>query len=141
MARILLVDDEPAILKSVARILSGSGHEVQTATCRDDLALIDCTSLDVVVMDIDLGDDDGVALAAEMAQRGDVDAILFHTANTNDDTLARAAALGVVMPKGELGPLWQRLQGAGQGEQERDGERRPRRTSGVVRKVDTALAG
>lgn len=133
MACVVVVDDQPLILRSVARALRAAGHEVRTASRRDELAQIDCSGVDLIVMDIDLGHDDGIALAAEMAARGEHAPIMFHTANADRDTLTRATRLGGVLPKGDLEPLYRWL--------EREGERPGRYASGVVRKVDASRTG
>lgn len=60
MAKILVVDDEPAILKFVVKILEARGHELFTAV--DGLVALEIASkelLDVIVLDVNLPNMDG----------------------------------------------------------------------------------
>lgn len=65
MARILVVDDEPSTLKSVARQLARWGH---TTFCADSAksaaAVLASDQIDVLVSDLQMPGMDGLALAA-----------------------------------------------------------------------------
>jgi signal transduction histidine kinase len=68
-ARVLAVDDEPHVLRSIQRALSA--HEVIVADCgREALArLADDTRFDVILCDIMMGDMTGMDLYAQLARR------------------------------------------------------------------------
>jgi CheY-like chemotaxis protein len=72
-AKVLLVDDEPLVLRTTAELLSEGGCEVSEATCYDEaLARLEGgTETDVLVTDISLsgGGQDGIALARSVAER------------------------------------------------------------------------
>ena len=60
MARILVVDDEPDIVRAVVRLLSARGHDV--ATAKDGLEALEHvqrSSPDLVIVDVDLPRIDG----------------------------------------------------------------------------------
>lgn len=70
MARVLVVDDDPALLELVAGLLAAMGHHVLGA--RDGAEALDvlsCGSVDVLVTDLQMPVLDGLALLTEMRQR------------------------------------------------------------------------
>lgn len=63
MAEILIVDDEPFILKTLSLLLKGEDHEVSTAdTIEAAEAVLHDRSIDLVLTDLRLGESDGQAL-------------------------------------------------------------------------------
>lgn len=65
MARILVVDDDPAVLKSVARQLKRWGHTTIFAdSARAAAASLAADDVDVLVSDLQMPEMDGFALAA-----------------------------------------------------------------------------
>lgn len=69
--RVLVVDDEPAILRAMSRRLRTSGHEVVTAgDGQEAIDLMAASSFDAVVSDIDMPHVDGIRLL-EAVHRGD----------------------------------------------------------------------
>ncbi|MFN8618929.1 MAG: response regulator transcription factor [Dehalococcoidia bacterium] len=70
-ARILVVDDDPAILKAVNKGLSGAGFDVTgVSTARDVLREYQRVRPDVVVLDLVLPDGDGISVCAEIRKLG-----------------------------------------------------------------------
>jgi len=66
MARVLVIDDEPDVVRLIVKVLSGRGHVVQIA--RDGasaLARVDAEPPDVILLDSDLPKIDG----AEVCRR------------------------------------------------------------------------
>jgi CheY-like chemotaxis protein len=71
MARVLVIDDEPDIVRLIGKVLSGRGHIV--ATARDGasaLTRVDLEPPDVIILDSDLPKIDG----AEVCRRIKTDA-------------------------------------------------------------------
>ncbi len=69
-ARILVIDDDPHILSQVQRILEQKGHEALTATSgRAGLRLLEQESPDLVLLDLELADMDGLALLVQIKER------------------------------------------------------------------------
>ena len=66
-ARILLVDDEPAILITLQKILSLEGYEVHSAqSAREGLRLHGQTAFDLAILDRKMPEMNGEELAAEL---------------------------------------------------------------------------
>jgi CheY-like chemotaxis protein len=71
MAKILVVDDDSAVVRATVRILSSSGYDVDTAADgADGLLVLDETALpDCVVLDVDMPTLSGPEMAAAMVKR------------------------------------------------------------------------
>ena len=77
-ARILVVDDDPAILKAVHRGLSGAGFDVTgVATAAEVLPAFQRVRPDVVVLDLVLPDGDGISLCAEIRKLSSTPVIIL----------------------------------------------------------------
>src|ERR1041385_5533455 len=62
--RILVVDDEPAVLRTEVRALEGAGHSCRGApTMSDARGFLTNESFDLAVLDVNLGRDSGLELA------------------------------------------------------------------------------
>lgn len=68
-ARILVVDDEPGMLRAVERVLSSHHHVVGTRHSRDALSLADEFHPDLAIVDIRMPDLDGFELMAQLKVR------------------------------------------------------------------------
>ena len=63
MARILVVDDDPNILRNVREVLEEEGHEVREAVAgREAMELLAEASVDLIVSDINMPKMDGIEL-------------------------------------------------------------------------------
>ena len=70
MERVLIVDDDPDILRLVSYNLSHAGYEVQTATTgRKALELIQQHPPDLIVLDLMLPDVDGMEVCRSLRQQ------------------------------------------------------------------------
>jgi sigma-B regulation protein RsbU (phosphoserine phosphatase) len=90
--RILVVDDEPGMLRAIARVL-GSIHRVTTsASSLDAIALARELQPDLAILDIRMPDPDGFALMARLVeQHPDLDVILMTgSVDDQDEKLVRA---------------------------------------------------
>src|SRR5206468_819722 len=84
MARILIVDDEPAIRESLAFALRRDGFEVsQAATLREARSLSD--SSDLVVLDLVLPDGNGLEFLRSLRSRSDVPVIVLTSRDEETD--------------------------------------------------------
>jgi len=95
-ARILVIDDEPALRTALRRLLQRD-HDVVVADSADaGLALLDSGTFDAILCDVHMPGGSGAALAAELGRRRPelVDRLVFVTggALSEDDRRALAAA-------------------------------------------------
>ncbi|MBV8314352.1 MAG: CHASE3 domain-containing protein [Planctomycetaceae bacterium] len=92
--RILVVEDEPATLRLMARLLRGLGHEVTTAgTMETAREAVEAGDFDLIVSDIGLPDDSGLELMRQVvALRGPIPAIALTGYGMEDDILRSRAA-------------------------------------------------
>jgi DNA-binding NarL/FixJ family response regulator len=93
-ASILVVEDEWVVARDMQRCLEDSGYRVlgTASSPAEALQLVDTERPDLVLIDIVLGPEDGIALAHTLRQRGL--AFVYVTAHTDPETLARAKETG-----------------------------------------------
>jgi two-component system chemotaxis response regulator CheY len=104
--RVLIVDDA-GVFRAVAReLLVRRGYVIagEAACARDALALVDRTAPDAALVDVCLGEDDGFALAWQLAQTRPRLAVLMTSASFDQGFYHRAAESGArgYVPKQEL---------------------------------------
>ena len=93
--RILVVDDEPAIVDAVATALRYEGFDVEEATNgRDALTFVTTFEPDLVVLDWMLPDIDGIEVGRRLRERGFRTAILFLTAKGGVENKVEALRAG-----------------------------------------------
>ena len=92
---VLVIDDEPAVLKAIEMMLGKKGFAVDTApSARDALALLDTTRFDVILTDIIMPEVSGVELLREL-RRHDLDVpVILMTAGPTLDSALEAIAYG-----------------------------------------------
>jgi DNA-binding NarL/FixJ family response regulator len=97
MIRVLVVDDHPVLRAGLEAVLraepgfrcvgaAGDGEEMWCLLAR--------TQPDVVVLDLRLGDEDGVALCRAIRAGEEPPAVLLYTADVTDDLRVMARAAG-----------------------------------------------
>jgi DNA-binding NtrC family response regulator len=96
-AHLLLVDDEPNTLASLARAFRLAGHE---ATVCDNAAraaeLIQSESFDLILSDVVMPGKDGIALLAELKAAGVKTPIILISGQANVEMAVRAVKLGAL---------------------------------------------
>jgi two-component system, OmpR family, response regulator len=93
--RILVVDDEPAIVDAVATALRYEGFEVEEAATGHDALVAAATSEpDLIVLDWMLPDLDGIEVGRRLRERGFKTAILFLTAKGGVENKVEALRAG-----------------------------------------------
>jgi EAL domain-containing protein (putative c-di-GMP-specific phosphodiesterase class I) len=95
LGRVLLVDDEPEVLRGFARVLKARGHEVTTAS-RGDEAIVKLAGggFDVVVSDIAMPDMNGIQLLREVRKRDLLVPVILATGQPAVKTAAEAVEIG-----------------------------------------------
>jgi len=94
MAKVLVVDDDPFLLRAVRVGLQARGHEVITAADgKEGMSQTALTAPDVVILDLGLPDLDGLAVCRSIRQWSDVPIIVL-SANTGEDRKVAALDSG-----------------------------------------------
>ena len=89
MARVLVVDDDPALLRALQVTLHLKGHEVVTAsTGEQGISQTALASPDVIVLDLGLPDIDGLAVCRRIRQWDDVPIIVLSAIGSEDRKVA-----------------------------------------------------
>jgi DNA-binding NtrC family response regulator len=104
---ILIVDDEDQIRELLSLYLTRHGYQVSTATTSaQTLQIIDKTSVDLVVLDISLADEDGMRLLSDIKSRyPDVQVVMLTGMGFVEDLLQEAQAKGANGYVSKLLPL------------------------------------
>ena len=93
-ARVLVVDDEPQILRALRTSLHGAGYEVETAdTAEGALAALAANPPDAVVLDLVLPDGSGTAVCRELRTWSDMPIILLSAVGEDDQKVRAAEAI------------------------------------------------
>ena len=95
MANVLVVDDDPSILRIIARTLSADGHDVTTAESRAE-ALVHIQggmSIDVFILDFWLGVDSGLDVMSDLLQHHPDAPVIFLSGGHQDVALETSTAL------------------------------------------------
>lgn len=67
MPKILIVDDEPNILKLYSKELKEEGYEVEAVSCAEEaLKVAQKEEIDLVILDIKMGEEDGLMTLSEL---------------------------------------------------------------------------
>jgi two-component system, NarL family, nitrate/nitrite response regulator NarL len=102
----LIVDDSDTFLTSASRLLESQGVEiVGTATSsREALELVAASSPDLALVDVELGDEDGLALASELGSSSPATRVIMISTYDRDqmqELIAASSAVGF-LPKSRL---------------------------------------
>lgn len=98
MATVLIVEDDPSLARMLVRALVRDGLEATVApSCTAARAAT--SRFDVGIFDILLPDGDGVAVADELMERGQVRGAIFYSGTTDERILLRASQRARFLPK------------------------------------------
>jgi len=93
--RLLVVDDDRAILKLIARVLQDDGYAVDTASTGEEartLALVN--EYDGIVLDLQLGDRHGFEILQEVRRSGRRTPVLLYSGRADTDSIVRGLDAG-----------------------------------------------
>jgi EAL domain-containing protein (putative c-di-GMP-specific phosphodiesterase class I)/ActR/RegA family two-component response regulator len=99
VGRVLIVDDEPALLRALARTLMQAGHDVASAgSGAEAVALLDRDHFDAVLSDIGMPEMDGFELLRAVRQRSvDLDLpVILMTGGPSLETAVKAVEYGAL---------------------------------------------
>ena len=89
MARVLVVDDDPALLRASRVSLNLKGHEVLTAaTGEQGISQAALASPDVIVLDLGLPDIDGLKVCRRIREWDDVPIVVLSAIGSEDRKVA-----------------------------------------------------
>jgi two-component system, OmpR family, KDP operon response regulator KdpE len=95
MRRVLVVDDEPALLKAIATILEGAGFQVFTAgNGREARVKASEHHIDLLITDLGMPDEDGIELVRRLKAEGRNLKIIAMSGTYGPDLLKAARLLG-----------------------------------------------
>ena len=95
MARVLIVDDESGMRLSLAAFSRNDGHTVLTAeNVSAAMGILETSAVDVVVSDIIMPGESGMALLARIHERDEGVAVIMLTGDPNLETAAEAVRHG-----------------------------------------------
>lgn len=96
IARIVIADDNLAMLDSVAEVLLDADYDVVGVVSdgRCVLAQVEHSRPDIVVLDISMGDVNGLELARALQERSFAGKIIFLTVHEDQELLGAAIAAG-----------------------------------------------
>jgi len=113
---VLVVDDDPLILRYIEKALSMAGYNVRTADSEDQaLAVLNEQQIDLVLTDIVMGNSDGYRLAARIEERNSGLPVVFMTGAVaeTDQNAQELHRVGLLLRKPfGLQQLWDFLAGA-----------------------------
>jgi DNA-binding NarL/FixJ family response regulator len=92
--RCLIVDDNEAFLASASRLLASQGLDVvgRVSSSAEAVSLAVALRPDVVLVDVQLGEEDGLALAARLAAEAPSAAVILISTHTEDELAELVAA-------------------------------------------------
>jgi len=94
---IAVVDDDPAVLRSLARLLSVFGYRVEPfASAEEFLIAAPASKAECLVVDFNLGDVSGLELARRLAAAGFKFPIIFMTGSADDTVRIQCMEFGCV---------------------------------------------
>jgi DNA-binding response OmpR family regulator len=99
-AKILVVEDEPAVGRALARALEREGYDVDVARTHADSLWFEGV-YDAGIFDVELPDSDGVELGSRLLSRGVVRGLVFFSGLSDGASEARARQHGVYVHKSE----------------------------------------
>jgi two-component system KDP operon response regulator KdpE len=89
VARLLIVDDEPQILRALRPGLTAAGYEVESAgLARDALEAVAARAFDIIVIDLGLPDMDGKELIAKVREWTDTPIIVLSARDAEEEKIA-----------------------------------------------------
>ena len=105
--RCVLIDDSRQFVASAARLLESQGIDVvgSASSSREALELVPALEPNVALVDIELGDEDGIALAQQLAVRSPSVRLVLISAYDPadvDEVIVESGAAGF-LPKSALG--------------------------------------
>jgi DNA-binding response OmpR family regulator len=95
VARVLVVDDDPRLVKVVSRLLWKRNHQVESVSSGEQARqVLRGGDIDIVLLDVNLPDVNGIALVHRLREEGDTTPVILLTVRTEMQDQALALRLG-----------------------------------------------
>lgn len=89
MKRILFVDDDVDLLAAMKIFLRQEGYEVAvTTSCKEGLEILRTFQPDLIILDINVGNEDGRIMCRQIKQQAEYEHIPVILISANDEALA-----------------------------------------------------
>lgn len=99
--RVLVVDDEPLLGEAIGRLLVLTGYTADVALTAHHAEFLASTRIfDCAIIDVSLGNEDGITLACRLLATRRVKRVVFYTGAMEEDTMRRALSVGIHVDKG-----------------------------------------
>ncbi len=89
-----IVDDDPSVRRSLTNLFSSLGWPVEAFTTGEEFLASDFTTLNCIVLDVELPGMSGLDLLAHLARSGSSIGVVMVTAHADQQTRRRATDLG-----------------------------------------------
>lgn len=99
MATVFIADDSPVARHRLCRALRAGGVYVIEASTTGEALRIDANAIDAAILDLDLGDGDGVTLAEWLRAKRSELPLAFYSSETEGPLFLRAKAMATIFPK------------------------------------------
>ncbi len=94
MTKLLLVEDDPAIVENLSAILKGEGFQIRSASGQKKaLALLEEEAFDLLLLDVSLKDGNGFAVCSAVKAASDLP-VIFLTASGDEFSVVTGLELG-----------------------------------------------
>ncbi len=95
--KILVVDDEPVVIKSAERVLKAEGYTVESALSgKEALAVMEQNTYNLVLTDLKMPEMDGISLIKRIKKKKPDTGIVIITGYPSQDTVREALELGII---------------------------------------------
>jgi DNA-binding response OmpR family regulator len=96
----LVVEDDPFLAEAIARLFCRRGYAVRVTFSAAQAHLeAEAQPFDCAIVDVVLGDDDGISLASHLLSASRIRGAVFYSGVLQGETRRRAANLGVLVDK------------------------------------------
>ena len=103
---VLLVDDDRSVRKAIGQVLESAGYDVtSSANGNDALLCFEVARYDLVVLDLNLGQESGWDVFERLTSQGPLVPVIILTGVTGQYPIARAAGVGALLEKPVEAPV------------------------------------
>jgi len=95
--KILIVDDEPVVIKSAERVLTTEGYNIESAVSgKEAISMMEQNTYNLVLTDLKMPEMDGITLIKWIKQKKPETGIVIITGYPSQETIKEALELGII---------------------------------------------